>query len=48
MLCEQERRIAPIDPGVLLEIESSAKHVAADLVHVMENLRNSLHAVSKK
>jgi len=34
--------------GVQLKLESSAKYVTADFVHVMENLRNSLHPVSKK
>lgn len=43
--CVQERWIAPIDPGAVLELERSAKHVATDLVNVMDNLRNSLHAV---
>ena len=44
----QERWVAPIDPGALLEMEKSAKHVATELSHVMDNLRNSLYAVSKK
>ena len=42
----QERWIAPIDPGAVLELEKCAKLVSADLVHIMDTLRNSLHAVS--
>ena len=38
--------MAPIDPGALLEMEKSARHVATEMLHVMDNLRNSLYAVS--
>ena len=38
--------MTPIDPGALLEIEKSARHVATEMSHVMDNLRNSLYAVS--
>lgn len=38
--------MAPIDPGALLEMEKSARHVATEMLHVMDNLRNSLFAVS--
>ena len=40
-----KRHITPIDPGVLVEIERQAQTVAVELSYVMDNLRNSLHAV---
>ena len=41
-----QRGLLPVDPGVLLDLEQHAQVVARDLCHVMDNLRNSLHAVS--
>lgn len=38
--------MAPIDPGALLEMEKSARGIATEMTHVMDNLRNSLYAVS--
>jgi hypothetical protein len=40
--------VTPIDPGALLEMEKSARQVATEMSHVMDNLRNSLFAVSLK
>ena len=40
------RSTCQIDPGVVIEMERRAQTVAAELSHVMGNLRNSLHAVS--
>lgn len=41
-----EKELAPIDPNVLHNLERQAQKVAASLVYIMDNLRNSLHAVS--
>ena len=35
-----------MDPNVLLDLEKQAHKIAANLDYIMDNLRNSLHAVS--
>ena len=35
-----------MDPNVLLDLEKQAHKIASNLDYIMDNLRNSLHAVS--
>ena len=46
LLPKLEAGTAPIDPQILNDLEIRAQLVAANLSQVMDNLRNSLHAVS--
>ena len=44
-LMQRHRKSVPIDLGALLQLEIHAKQVAGELSFMMDNLRNSLHAV---
>ena len=39
--------LPPLDPRVLRDLERDAKKVAGSLNYIMDNLHNSLHAVSQ-
>ena len=44
---DEARPLSPVDPNALRDLELQAKKVASSLDYIMENLHNSLHAVSK-
>ena len=46
-LSQLSEGVSLIDPDVLGDLERRAKVIAGNLNHVMDNLRNSLHAVSQ-
>ena len=43
---DEARPLSPVDPNALRDLELQAKKVASSLDYIMENLHNSLHAVS--
>ena len=43
---EVSRPLSPLDPNAVRDLELQAKKVASSLDYIMENLHNSLHAVS--
>ena len=42
------RELTPIDPDILRNLEEEARKVAGSLTYIMDNLRNSLYAVSNQ
>lgn len=46
LLQSTDPMLIPLDPRVLRDLEKQARKIASNLEYIMDNLHNSLHAVS--